>query len=64
MWDYVFKVFSHYDKDYVFMTNLSTNISVRKDEIKSYLDKGYMLGYTKPYIQCRIQKNKNLNKDK
>ena len=64
MWDYVFRDFPHHNKDYVFMTNLSTNISVKKDEIKSYLDKGYELGYVKPYIHCRTQKNINLNNDK
>lgn len=63
MWDYVFKDFPHHNKDYVFMTNLCTNISVRKDEIKNYINKGYELGYVKSYIHCRTQKISDINKN-
>lgn len=55
-WDYVFTNFSHCDKRYVYMTNKKTNISVNKNDIKEYKEKGYVLGYTKPYKHCRTQK--------
>tara|TARA_B100000902_G_C26919722_1_gene721094 strand:+ start:366 stop:557 length:192 start_codon:yes stop_codon:yes gene_type:complete len=35
---------------FVYMTNLSTNILVKEEEIELYIAKGYILGYCKPYI--------------
>ena len=37
-------------KGFVYMTNLSTNISVKEEEVETYIAKGYVLGYCKPYI--------------
>ena len=47
---YVFKNFSTGIEGYVYMTNLSTNISVKEEEIDIYINRGYILGYCKPYI--------------
>jgi len=50
---YVFKNFSTGIKGYVYMTNLAVNISVKEEEIEDYINKGYMLGYCKPYINIK-----------
>ena len=47
---YVFKNFSTGIKGYVYMTNLSTNMTVKEYQIDLYIKKGYVLGYCKPYI--------------
>ena len=56
-WNYVFTDIKPKNKDYVYMTNLSTNILIKRKDINYYLKKEYQIGYCKPYTSCRTQKN-------
>ena len=53
---YVFKDFDTGVKGHVYMTNLAINISVKEKDINSYLEKGYIIGYCKPYLHLKNNK--------
>ena len=55
-WDYIFTDIKPQDKDYIYMTNLSSNILVHKSYINDYIKDGYKEGYCKPYMHCRKDK--------
>lgn len=52
-WDYIFTDIKPQDKDYIYMTNLSSNVLVHKKRINSYIEDGYKEGYCKHYTHCR-----------
>ena len=54
--DYIFTDIKPQDKDYIYMTNLSSNVLVHKNYMNAYIKDGYKVGYCKPYIHCRKEK--------
>ena len=61
---YLFDNIQHPLKDYMYVTNFYTNISIRKKDFKKYEANGYLKGLCKPYknMQSKIDEAQHINK--